>query len=156
MGRTDSLEKTLRLGKTEGKRRKGWQRMRWLDGITDWVEWVWVDSGSWWWIGRPGVLRFMGSQRVGDDWATKLNSTEVWFWIYSEDKSDTKYKQSVNNKGHSKMTSRIVAWTTGKMGLPFNRELVYCKTMFWGKDVDLGFCHANLKIPGKHLTWDTD
>ena len=35
MGRTDSLEKTLMLGKTEGRRRKGWQRMRWLDGITD-------------------------------------------------------------------------------------------------------------------------
>ena len=35
--------------------------------------WVWVNSGSWWWIGRPGVLRFMGSQRVGHDWATELN-----------------------------------------------------------------------------------
>ena len=35
--------------------------------------WVWVNSGSWWWAGRPGVLRFMGSQRVGHDWATKLN-----------------------------------------------------------------------------------
>ena len=34
---------------------------------------VWVDSGSWWWTGRPGVLRFMGSQRVGHDWATELN-----------------------------------------------------------------------------------
>ena len=35
--------------------------------------WVWVDSGSWWWTGRPGVLRFMGSQRVGHDWSTELN-----------------------------------------------------------------------------------
>ena len=35
--------------------------------------WVWVNSGSWWWTGRPGVLRFMGSQRVGHDWATELN-----------------------------------------------------------------------------------
>jgi len=34
--------------------------------------WVWVNSGSWWWTGRPGVLRFMGSQRVGHDWATEL------------------------------------------------------------------------------------
>ena len=39
---------------------------------TRWT-WVWVDSGSWWWTGRPGVLRFMGSQRVGPDWATELN-----------------------------------------------------------------------------------
>ena len=35
--------------------------------------WVWVDSGSWWWIGRPGVLRFMGLQRVGHNWVTELN-----------------------------------------------------------------------------------
>ena len=37
-----------------------------------WWTWVWVNSGSWWWTGRPGVLRFMGSQRVGHDWATDL------------------------------------------------------------------------------------
>ena len=42
---------------------------------TQWT-WIWVDSGSWWWIGRPGMLRFMGSQRVGHDWATELNWTE--------------------------------------------------------------------------------
>ena len=44
----------------------GWHH--WLDG-----RWVWVNSGSWWWTGRPGVLQFMGSQRVGNDWATELN-----------------------------------------------------------------------------------
>ena len=38
-----------------------------------WWTWIWVNSGSWWWTGRPGVLRFMGSQRVGHDWATELN-----------------------------------------------------------------------------------
>ena len=42
-----------------------------------WWTWVWVDSGSWWWTGRPGVLWFMGSQRVGHDWATGLNWTEL-------------------------------------------------------------------------------
>ena len=47
MRRTDSLEKTLMLGKIEGRRRKGQQRMRWLDGITHQWTWVWVDSGSW-------------------------------------------------------------------------------------------------------------
>ena len=72
MGRTDSLEKILILGKTEGRRRRGWQRMRWLDGIID-STWVWVNSRSWWWTGRPGMLQFMGSQRVGHDWATELN-----------------------------------------------------------------------------------
>ena len=72
MRRVDSLEKTLMLGGIGGRRRRGRQRMRWLDGITDRWTWVWVNSGSWWWTGRPGVLRFMGSQRVGHDWATDL------------------------------------------------------------------------------------
>ena len=42
-----------------------------------WWTWVWVNSGSWWWTGRPGVLEFMGSQRVGHNWATELNWTEL-------------------------------------------------------------------------------
>ena len=143
MRRANSLKHTLVLGKIEGKRRRGWQRIRWLDSITNlvdmnlskleetlegrggwhtavhrvtksqtWLElthwkrpwcweglgtggegddrawdgwmasltqwaWVWVNSGSWWWTGRPGVLQFMGSQRVGHDWATELNWTTV-------------------------------------------------------------------------------
>ena len=44
---------------------------------TQWT-WVWVDSGSWWWTGRPSVLQFMGSQRVGHDWATELNWSPVY------------------------------------------------------------------------------
>ena len=74
MRRTDSFEKTLMLGKVEGGRR-GWQRIRWLDGITDSMDIVWVSSRSWWWTGKPGVLQSMGSPRVGHDWATELN----WF-----------------------------------------------------------------------------
>ena len=46
----------------------------WMASPTQWA-WVWVNSGSWWWTGRPGVLWFMGSQRVGHDWATELNWT---------------------------------------------------------------------------------
>ena len=42
-----------------------------------WWTWVWVNSGSWWWTGRPGVLQFMGSQRVGHNWVTELNSVKV-------------------------------------------------------------------------------
>ena len=49
---------------------RGWDA--WMASLTLWT-WVWVNSGSWWWTGRPGVLRFMGSQRVGHDWATELN-----------------------------------------------------------------------------------
>ena len=78
MRRTDSLEKTLMLEwlKAGGKRDdRGWDG--WMASLTRWT-WVWVNSGSWWWwTGRSGLLWFMGSQRVGHDWATELN------WIYS-------------------------------------------------------------------------
>ena len=67
MQRTDSLEKTLMLGKIEGGRRRGQQRMRWLDGITDSVDMSLSNSGSWRWTGKPGVLRSMGWQRVRHD-----------------------------------------------------------------------------------------
>ena len=77
MWRTDSLEKTLMLGKIEGRRRRGWQRIRWLDGITDSMDTsLSNNSRSWWWTGSPGVLQSMGLQRVRHDWATELNSTE--------------------------------------------------------------------------------
>ena len=49
---------------------RGWDG--WMASLTWWM-WVWMNSGSWWWTGRPGVLQFMGSQRVGHDWATELN-----------------------------------------------------------------------------------
>ena len=53
---------------------RGWDG--WMASLTRWT-WVSMNSGSWWWTGRPGVLRFMGSQRVGHDWATELNWTNL-------------------------------------------------------------------------------
>ena len=80
MWRVDSLEKTLILGGIgaggEGDNR-GWNG--WMASLT-WCTWIWVNSGSWWWTGRPGVLRFIGSQRVGHDWGTELNWTEGKRW----------------------------------------------------------------------------
>ena len=76
MRRVDSLEKTLMLGGIGDRRRgddRGWDG--WMASTTRWT-WVWVDSGSWWCTGRPGVLWFMGLQRVGHDWATELNWTD--------------------------------------------------------------------------------
>ena len=53
---------------------RGWDG--WMASLTRWT-WVWVNSGSWWWTRRPGVLLFMGSERVGQEWATELNWTEL-------------------------------------------------------------------------------
>ena len=73
MRRTDSLKKTLMLGKIEGGRRRrrlGWDG--WTAKLTRWT-WVWASSGRWWRTGKPGVLQSVGSQRVGHDWETELS-----------------------------------------------------------------------------------
>ena len=64
MWRTDSLEKTLMLGKIEGRRRSDDRGLDgWMASSTQW-RWVWAGSRSWWWTGKPGELQSMGSQRV--------------------------------------------------------------------------------------------
>ena len=60
---------------------RGWDA--WMALQTQWT-WVWVNSESWWWTGRPGVLQFMGSQRVRHDWATELNWMDLELIIVSE------------------------------------------------------------------------
>ena len=79
MQRTDTFEKTLMLGKIEGGRRRGQQRMRWLDGLTPTLwPWIWASSGSWWWTGMPGV----GDGQVGlvccSPWGCKESETTEW------------------------------------------------------------------------------
>ena len=71
MRRTSSLEKTLMLEKTEGRRRRGgrgWDG--WMASPAQWT-WVWVSSGRWWMTGKPSMLQSMGLQRVGHDWVTE-------------------------------------------------------------------------------------
>ena len=88
MPRTDPLEKLLMLGKIEGMRKRERQRMRWLDGITDSMTWFWVNTGSWWWTGRPDILWFMELQRVRHDW-TELKSLMKASWWERLTEGDT-------------------------------------------------------------------
>ena len=101
MQRTDSLEKTLMLRKIEGRRRRGWQRIRRLDGIT--TQWIliWVNSRSWWWTGRPGVQQSMGSQSGTQlSWLNWLRSCRSQCWVASDqitNKERVQLRPSVDN-----------------------------------------------------------
>ena len=66
------IKKTLMLEKIEGRRRRGWQRIRWLDGITNLMDMSLSKLRELWWTGKPGMPQSMGLQRVGHDWATEL------------------------------------------------------------------------------------
>ena len=87
-------------GKDWGREEKGttgWDG--WMASPTRWT-WVWVNSGNWWWSGRPGLLWSMGSRRVGHDWATELNWTELNRWI--------RYLNVKNEATHYHLATMIV------------------------------------------------
>ena len=84
---------------------RGWDG--WTASLTQWT-WVWVNSGSLWWTGRPGVLWFMGSQRVGHDWATELNWTE--FKIFYSVKITIKRKKI---KPQERQILKTIIWKRG-------------------------------------------
>ena len=78
-------------GRDWGQEEKGTTEDEMRMASRTWWTRVWVNSGGWWWTGRPGVLQFMGSQRVGHDWVTELNWTDTvsknktgsWLWLRS-------------------------------------------------------------------------
>ena len=77
MLRAKLLEKTLMLRKMEGRRRRGQQRMRWLDGITHSMDMIWANSGRWWRTGKPSVLYYMGLLRVAYDLLTEQQLSDI-------------------------------------------------------------------------------
>ena len=97
---------------THLKRPQCWERLRaggegdnrgwdgWVASPIQWT-WVWVNSGCWWWTGRPGMLLFMGSKRVGHEWATELNWTEQLTLSLS---LTSKWRKRRSRKGYRRST----------------------------------------------------
>ena len=83
--RADSFEKTLMMGKIEGRRRRGRQRRDcWMASPTGWT-WVWASSTSWWWTGKAGVLQSMGSQSWPglSEWSELINDHLGYFQSFA-------------------------------------------------------------------------
>ena len=70
-----------------------------MASLTQWT-WVWVDSGSWWWTGRPGVLQFMESQRVGHDWVAEVNWTELNLNVANHEILNNAYAKPTWDRSH--------------------------------------------------------
>ena len=112
----------------------------WMASPTWWM-WVWVNSGSWWWTERPGVLQFMGSQRVGHDWVTELNWTELtsrWLthlyllpWLL---RYILEYSSWISLWYHTQNTSISERWTLG-----------FCSPTY--------LCHLVASLPTTGLQW---
>ena len=86
-----------------------------MASLTQWT-WVWVNSGCWWWTGRPGVLRFMVSQRVRHDWAAELN----WLKFHSKVKVTQSWPTLCNPMDytvHGILQARVLEW----VAFPFSR-----------------------------------
>ena len=73
--------------------------------------WVWVNSGSWWWTGRPGVLRFMGSQRIGHNWATELNWTVLFIMFSAGGEAKEEYKREIYRRRKQKLKKKVTRET---------------------------------------------
>ena len=122
MRRANPLKKTLMLGKTAGRRRMEWQRMRWLDDITDSITWFWASSGRWWRTVRPGMLQSMGLQRVRHERMTEQQQQAT---MLSPDKELCHILQSCRPR--RKQTFYLLL-TNAKVTLPIPTPFPWKKT----------------------------
>ena len=130
---------------------RGWDG--WMASPTRWT-WVWVDSGSWWWTGRPGVLWFMRSQRVGHDWATELNWTEeslmtresVHALMWSDATPCTQFDYwKIYVKILRENISRWQLWGSGTISIIFPLSFYYFSVFFQTSKIHISF------ITGKNI-----
>ena len=82
---------------------KGWDG--WMASLTQWA-WVWANSGSWWWTGKPGMVQSIGSQRVGHNWVTELN------WRHIKFKGDRETKFTEAFTGLNAVTVKVVGFAS--------------------------------------------
>jgi len=127
MWRAHSFEKTLMLGKIEGRRKEDNSKWdSWMASPTQWT-WVWANSRRWWRTGKPGVLQFMGSQRIGNDLMSEQQlENAIWGFIVSTVQRSIQYKLywcTVSTTGSiaesSKLhflTSSTTVWLTQTLG----------------------------------------
>ena len=114
----DSLEKALMLGGTgAGGEVNDREWDGWMASPTQWT-WVWVNSESWWWTGRPGVLRFMGSQRVGHDWAPDLIWSDLNYYLTYMQSTTWETLGWVKHKLESRLLGEISITTDIQMTPP--------------------------------------
>ena len=176
MWRTDSFEKTLMLerlragGEGDNKGGDGW-----MASPTQW-RWVWVNSGSWWWTGRPVVLQSMGLQRVGHDWVTELNSwlsNCLWqLWgqpsLFAKDFPPLSFKSPISLKnlslgqiwmmGHSRKLWSIFTSFLLKISLRMKWFSGFDQYSFWSRKWQLtleflsGKSHGERRLAG-HSPW---
>ena len=97
---------------------RGWDG--WMASRTRWT-WVLVNSGSWWWTGRPGVLQFMGLQRVRHDWSTELNDSE-WLPTIHDCKEWSRFRHKLLKKQWYKKGLHQRLWLCGSQQTVENSE----------------------------------
>ena len=128
----------------EEKGTRGWDV--WMASPTRWT-WVSVNSGSWWQTGRSGVLRFMGSQRVGHDWATELNWTEslshVWLSYDPMDSSPPGF--SVHEISQARILEQIAISFSRGSSQPRDRTHICCTAGSF----------ITLESPAAWIRWDS-